>query len=196
MRTIASVALMAAIAGSAAFAQNATTPRKAPDLTIVEPSGKQIPLASAKGKVCVVTFLLTTCPHCQAESQMLTKLYKEMAPRGLQVFGVAVNDNAAMLVPQFVQQYAVGFPVGYSNFETVNAFMEYSAMTRVMYPQIAVIDRKGMIRAQSPYIGDPNLQSETYMRGYLDSLLKEGASTSKTGSKTTASAHHAGSHQQ
>src|SRR5215471_17928555 len=98
MRTFASLALAAAMTIPAAFAQSTFTPKKTPDFTIVEPSGKQTPLASLKGKVCVLEFILTTCPHCQVETQQLTKLYREMAPRGLQVLGVAVNDNAALLV--------------------------------------------------------------------------------------------------
>src|SRR5579859_5798265 len=114
MRTFASLALVAAVTVSAAFAQSAPAPKKAPEFTIVEPSGKQTPLSSFKGKVCVLTFVLTTCPHCQKESEMLTKLYKEMGPRGLQVAGVAVNDNAALLVPQFVQQFGVAYPMGFA----------------------------------------------------------------------------------
>src|ERR1700688_2163685 len=79
-------------------------PRKAPELTIVEPSGKQTLLSSFKGKVVVIEFLYTTCPHCQAASQVFTKLQRELGPRGFQAVGVAFNDNAQMLVPQFVQQ--------------------------------------------------------------------------------------------
>lgn len=185
MRTFASLAAAAVLCASAALAEN---PRKAPDLTITEPSGKQITLASLKGKVCVIEFLYTTCPHCQKESQMLSKLQQEMGPRGLQVVGVAVNDNAAVLVPQFVQQFGVNYPIGFGTVDTMTSFMQISAMERWSVPQVAVVDRKGMIRAQSPYSGDPNLQTESYMRNLIDGLLKEGATTSKTG-KTTASNH-------
>ncbi|MBZ5601031.1 MAG: TlpA family protein disulfide reductase [Acidobacteriia bacterium] len=192
MRTLASLALVAALTVPAVFAENA--PKKAPDFTFTDMSGKQVQLSTAaKGKVCVLTFILTTCPHCQRESQMLTKMYKEMAPRGLSVYAVAVNDNAAVLIPGFAQQFEVGFPVGFSSPDAMMSFMGFSPMERWVVPQVTVIDRKGMIRAQSPYSGDPNLQSETYMHSLLDGLLKEGAATTKTGAKatkTTASTHH------
>src|SRR5215472_13565097 len=72
-------------------------PRKSPEFTILEPpSGKQTLLSTAKGKVCVIEFLHTTCPHCQHESEIISKLYNEMKARGFQAFGVAFNDNAAM----------------------------------------------------------------------------------------------------
>jgi hypothetical protein len=90
---------------------------------------------------------------------------------------VAVNDNAAVLVPQYVQQFAVPYPVGYAPRETLLKYMGFSEMDLWVVPQVVVIDRKGMIRAQSPVKGDPNLQSEVYMREMLTKLLAEKSST-------------------
>src|SRR5215475_4859266 len=161
MRTFACLALAAAMTVSAAFAQSAPPViKKAPEFTINEISGQKTLLSSYKNKVVVLTFVLTTCPHCQKESQMLTKLYREMGPKGLQPVGVAVNDNAAILVPGFVQDYGVGYPVGFSTPDQMMSFMGFSPMERWVVPQVVVIDRKGMIRAQTPFNGDPNLQSE------------------------------------
>lgn len=179
-----------ALSASAIFAQPA--PRTAPELTVVEPSGAKTTLASCKGKVVVLDFIFTTCVHCQAETQMLERLYKEMQPKGLQVLSVAVNDNASVLIPPFVQQFAVPWPVGYAPRETLLKYMGFSEMDLWVVPQIVVIDRKGMIRAQSPVKGDPNLQSETYMRDLLTKLLAEKATTSsspKSAVKTHASNH-------
>jgi peroxiredoxin len=176
MRKAASAAAFFAFAFSAMA--TLPLPRKAPELTITEPSGKQMLLSSYKGKVVVVEFLFTTCSHCQAEAQMLTKLQKELGPKGLQVLGFGFNDNAKVLVDGFVQENKVGYPVGAGSQDTVMSYLGYSVMDRYNVPQVVVIDRKGMIRAQSGVQGDPNLQDETYMRNLLQGLLKEGAATS------------------
>jgi len=55
-------------------------PRKAPEFTIVEPSGKPTLLSSYKGKVVCVEFLYTTCPHCQAASQVFSKMQRGIGP--------------------------------------------------------------------------------------------------------------------
>lgn len=159
--------------------------RKAPELTIVEPSGKSTLLSSYKGKVCVIEFLYTTCSHCQAASQVFTKLYKELGPQGFQPIGVGFNDNAKLLVDGFVKQFQVPYPVGYTTSDTVLSYMGFSIMDRYMVPQVVLIDRKGMIRAQSPPGGDVNLQTEDSLRKLIEGLLKEGAPTSnsKTGTK-------------
>ncbi|MGD1091337.1 MAG: TlpA disulfide reductase family protein [Bryobacteraceae bacterium] len=160
-------------------------PRKAPELTVQEPSGKQTLISSMKGKVVVIQFLYTTCPHCQATAQAFTKLQKEMGARGVQFFGVAFNDNAAVLVPPFVQQYGIGFPVGSASSDTVMSYLGFSVMDRYVVPQEVVIDKKGMIRAQSGPQGDERLQDPSSLRNLLDSLLKEGATTTTT-SKASA----------
>ncbi len=181
MQKLGFVSLLALSAG-AVFAQPAVRP--APDLTVTEPSGAKTTLASCKGKVVVLDFIFTTCIHCQAETQMLSKLYKEMQPKGLQVLSIAVNDNASVLVPGFVQQYSVPWPVGYAPRETLLKYMGFSEMDLWAVPQVVVIDRKGMIRAQSPIKGDPNLQSETYMRDLLTKLLAEKTTPATSHTKT------------
>src|SRR5579863_5231946 len=161
-------------------------PRKSPELTITDPSGKQILLSSFKGKVVVVPLMFTTCPHCQREAQMLTKLQKEFAGRGLQVVGTAFNEEAnGPVVAQFIKEFNIGFPVGYTKRDSVISYLGLSVMDRWVVPQVAVIDKKGMIVAQSDALGTPALQDENYMRTLIDKLLKEGATTS---SSTTAPA--------
>lgn len=189
MRIVAVPALLFSLA-IAALAQP-PLPRKSPEFTIEQPSGKKALLSSYKGKVVVLEFLYTTCPHCQHESEQLTKLYHEFAPKGVQMLGVAFNDNAAVLVNPFVQQFGVAYPVGFSSPDAVLAFLGFSLMDRYVVPQLVVIDRKGMIRAQSGPQGDPNLQDEGYMRNLINQVLKEpvGTSAHRTGVKTTANNH-------
>jgi peroxiredoxin len=173
-----------ALSASAVFAQPVLRP--APELTVVEPSGAKTALASQKGKVVVLDFIFTTCIHCQDETRMLEKIYKDMHPKGLEIFSVAINDNAQLLVPGFKEQYAVPWMVGFGRQEDLLNYMGFSMMDRWAVPQVVVIDRKGMVRAQTPAPGDPNLQSETYMRDLLTKLLAEKGPATKS-VKTTAS---------
>jgi len=181
MRTIAPAAAFCLL-GFAAVTPFANAqpplPRKAPEITIVDPSGEKTPLSSYKGKVVVLALISTTCPHCQKECEMLTSLYKEMKPKGVQMAAIAINDNAAVLVPGFIRDHGVTFPVGSTDLATMMSFMGFSVMDRPVVPQIAIIDRKGMIRAQSPPGGDTNLQDAAFLRNLINNLAREGATTS------------------
>jgi peroxiredoxin len=150
-------------------------PRKAPELTVVEPSGKQSLLSSYRGKVVVLAFVFTTCPHCQAECGVLTKLNNELGPKGFQPLAVAFNDNAQYLVQGFVQNIHTNFPVGYAPRQTVVDYLKLDDTGKEPWnvPQMVVIDRKGMIVAQSGPKGSEELQLEDSLRKLIVSLLNK-----------------------
>ena len=194
MRLIASAFLALAIAaltvpafaappGAPAAAPNA--PRKSPEFTIMDPSGKQILISSFRGKVLVLPFMFTTCPHCQHEAQMLTKLQQEFGPRGLKVLGTIFNDANGPMATQFVKEFGIGFPVGWASRDSVISYLNIPIMDRWVVPQVAVIDRKGNIAMQSASTGTPELQDEGYMRNLIDKLLKEGATSTGAATKKT-----------
>ena len=159
----------------------APVPRTAPEFKIHEPSGKDTLLSSQKGKVVVIQFLFTWCPHCQASAQWLSKMQAELGPKGLQVFGVAFNDEvqtkdmaANLKTTSEFLQYAK-FPVGLvSTKEPVLRFLGFSVMDAYGVPQLVVIDKKGVIRAQTtPRPSGTSVASESVMRDTVTKLLAE-----------------------
>ena len=173
MRTVLATAVLAF--SISAFAEIPPVPRPAKELTIVEPSGKQSLLSQYKGKVCVIQFLFTTCPHCQKLSQELTKLQGELGP-GVQMLGVAFDEANAAKAAGYVRQFNVGFPVGFADRTTVLNYLGLSVMDRFVVPQVMIVDRNGTVRAQSdPMGGDGKLYDPKYLSQVLGGLLKEGA---------------------
>jgi peroxiredoxin len=152
-------------------------PRKAAEFAIVDPSGSQTLLSSYKGKVVALAFIFTTCPHCQAECGVLTKLQGELGSKGFQPLAVAFNDNAGMLLNEFVKTFHPGFPVGYAARPTVVNYLGLSdnPNDRWSVPQMVLIDRKGMIVAQSLPGGSADLQEENSLRIKITELLGSGA---------------------
>jgi len=174
----------------------APVPRPTKEFTIVLPSGKQQLLSSYRGKVVMLACMFTTCPHCQALSKIITKLQSELGPKGFQAVGAVFNDEVntanagvnAQVTANFVNQFASGFPVGYAAQASVTSYLGLSDIERWSVPQVVIIDRKGVIRAQSAAQGTADLQTETYLRKYLGELLDEGktAAPSKAPAKKTA----------
>jgi peroxiredoxin len=174
MRNVAIIGALLAV-GTGLFAKP-PVPRPAQDLKIMEPSGHPVSLTGYPGKVLLVQFLYTTCPHCMATAKVFTSLQKELGPQGLQVIGVAFNEEAEgdiNLVQAFVDSNGIGFPIGLANRDAVLSYLGISVMSRFTVPQIMVIDRNGVIRAQSEILGSEELQDEARLRPLLESLLKE-----------------------
>jgi len=95
----------------------------------------------------------------------------EDSARGVQALEVAWNEGAQQLVPEFVHKFEVSFPVGYSEWPPIMTYMGFSVFDRPVTPLVVVIDRKGVIRAQTPAEGDSNLQNEAKLRVLIDGLL-------------------------
>ncbi|MBZ5676577.1 MAG: TlpA family protein disulfide reductase [Acidobacteriia bacterium] len=171
----------------------APVPRPAKEFTVATPQGQQILISSLKGKVAVVQFLFTWCPHCQAFSKVLTQLNTEYGPRGFQALGVAFDDVDPKdpiplkdKVVAYTKEHA-GFPVGVSNRSTVLSYLGISELERIGVPQIMVIDRKGVIREQSTSQGGGPLGDPAHLKPLIESLLAEGAPAkgpAKTGTST------------
>jgi peroxiredoxin len=150
-------------------------PRKAPELAVQLVNGQQLLLSQFRGKVVVLEFLHTTCSHCQQSSAMFERLYQEYGPRGFQPVGVAFNENAAALVPDFVRQLGLTFPVGVAPRDTVVDYLQISLMQPLFVPQMMFIDRKGVIRSQHGGQDDFMKNLEPNARTEIETLLKEPA---------------------
>jgi peroxiredoxin len=158
----------------------AQVPRPAPEFVIKLTSGQQLLLSQYRGKVVALEFLSTTCPHCQTCSALLDRLYKEYGPRGFQPLGVAFNEMAGMLVPDYSKHLGLTFPVGVSERDPVLNFLQHSAVMRLLVPQLIFIDRQGIIRGQHGGDDDFFKDEEKNMRARIEGLLKEPAAARKT----------------
>jgi len=176
MRVLAATAFVALTVSAYA---TPPVPRKSPEFTVTDPSGKQVLLSSLRGKIVVMPFMFTTCPHCQREAQMLTTLQKEFAGRGVVMLGTVFNDANGAMAAQFVKEFNIGFPVGYATRDQVVSYLGLSVVAVSVEKQVAIIDKKGNIVAQSAATGTPELQDEAYLRNFLDKLVKESTTSSK-----------------
>ena len=157
----------------------APVPRAAGEFTIREATGKTTQLSSQKGKVIVLQFLDVNCGHCQNTAGWLSKVQAEMGPRGLQVYGVAFDPSVntpdasknALALSTFTSRFAK-FPVGRADRNTALQFMGHSVMDRLLVPQIVVIDRRGMIRAQDKAQPTGEL-GEAPLRALVNTLLNQ-----------------------
>ena len=178
------LAPLASVAVSAAWLIAADTGalRKAPELAFNVPGQGQKLLSQYRGKVVALSFIWTTCPHCQAESKMMSKLQQEYGPRGFQAIDVAVNDNADLKVENFAKDFQVNFPVGWAVRDQMMAFMGWTSAYYVV-PQMVLIDRKGYIHFQTPQRQDENwdkLMKEDAIRQHIEELLSQNDSASRS----------------
>ena len=159
-----------------ALAQEPQVPRKASELAIQTAPDKYIWLSQYSGKTSVVAFILTTCPHCQFTTGVLNHIQKDYASRGVQVLATAIDPMASLQIPDFEKKFSPAFPLGYNDQKYVTNFLGRGPDDPMMMPQLAFVDRNGIIRVQ--YAGDdPALSKdiqEKSLRDALEKTIKEG----------------------
>jgi hypothetical protein len=129
-------------------------------------------LADLKGGVIVIQFLYTTSENCEATAAWLSLLRDDLGPRGPQLYGVAFNDGVSSQDLINFQKWAK-FPVAISKKEAVLKFLGLPTLKGMDVPQIVVIDRNGMIRAQTKPRPGGDISDYETMRKLLNQLLNE-----------------------
>jgi peroxiredoxin len=172
----------AAFVISATLACAATLPRAAGEIQFVSNQGKTISLSGLRGKVVVIEYLLTTCPACKAKARLMSKLQDDYGQRGLQVLGLAIDQNAGPKLNGFVFETHANFPLGVYSYDKAREYLQVPPMINMMMPQVAIIDRHGMIRDQhsaiESWMGDGVVEKN--LRTLIEKLLAEPAAAPKS----------------
>jgi peroxiredoxin len=165
MKKLISVILLTALA-IPVFATD--TPRKSPDFTVPLVDGKQIRLSQYRGKVVALLFILTTCPHCQHATQVLSSLQTELDSQGFQVIAAAINENPE--IPKFIADFSPKFPVGIADSNAAREYMQLAPTERTMMPYLSFIDRNGNIRGQ--YTGSSAIFAGDQVKNFRTEIVK------------------------
>ena len=144
--------------------------RPSPELAFTIPGQGDKLLSQYRGKVVALEFILTTCPHCQAQTKLMNGLEERYAARGFQALAVAVDLNADLRVENFSNEYQVQFPVGWTTIERMMSYMGFTE--RPVVPQLVLIDRAGIIHYATPREGDADSLKEDVIAKRIEELLR------------------------
>ena len=136
--------------------------------------GRDIAIEDYKGKVVMVLFFSTDCPHCQNTARILAPIYREYQAKGVEFLGVAVNPSAAQNLPSFVSQYGVEFPVGVGTSMQWSSFAKFSVTKRAYVPHVLFVGKDGKVAEDHPGEDTAFWQDQaTNIAASLDRLLAQ-----------------------
>jgi thiol-disulfide isomerase/thioredoxin len=93
-----------------------------------------------EGEVVLLNIWATWCAPCEAEMPSIQRLYDELAPHGLKVMAVSVDQADTDQVKAWTDERALTFPIYHDQSRRI----ERSYMTTGV-PETFVIDRHGVI---------------------------------------------------
>jgi thiol-disulfide isomerase/thioredoxin len=136
-------------------------PDLAPDFQLKDLAGKDLSLASARGKVILLNFWATWCGPCRAEIPSLIELQNRYKDR-LLIIGLVVDDDDPDAVKQVVDSEGINYPVALA---TDNIRIAYGGIPAL--PTVFVINTEGRIVQKHVGLFNPALY-ETEVRALLD----------------------------
>lgn len=145
---------------------------KSPELAFQIPGHGDRLLSQYRGKVVALEFILTTCPHCQAASQVMNKMQERYGNKGFQAIDVAIDPNADLKVDNFAKEHKVNFEVGWTGLEQMMSYMGFTE--RPVVPQLILIDRDGNIHYATPRQGDGESMKDEVIEKRIEELLELG----------------------
>jgi peroxiredoxin len=160
---------------AAQFPRNATpvpVGAAAPDFSLPAADGQNYSLSQFKGKVVLLEFLATWCPHCQEDSKIFNQVSDAYKDKNVQFLGVnaspyghdhtsaATIDDLKWFRDTYGTQYPLMFDKDYSVSNTYA--VQY-------FPTVYVIDATGKINAMP----DSDISVES-VSALLDTALKAG----------------------
>ena len=94
----------------AGAAEPSVVGRRAPELHVYSAIGGPEPsIAGLRGRLVVLEFFRTTCPHCQAAVPHLNELQRSRFDRGLRVIGLSKDADESLR--GFAATYSTGYPL-------------------------------------------------------------------------------------
>lgn len=136
------------------------------NFTLKDVDGKEVNLASLKGKVVLLDFWATWCGPCKIEIPWFMEFQNKYGKDGLQVVGVSVDDTLDKLKP-YVAEMKMNYLVlqGLGHDDLLDAFGPIFGI-----PITAVISRDGKICAKHT-----GISSKATFENEIKSLLAQGS---------------------
>jgi peroxiredoxin len=139
------LAALLLVAALAALPWLASQPRPAPEVTFQiiagDRAGQRKALHEMRGDVVLVSFWSTTCAPCMAEMQDKMALHRQMAPRGLKTYAVAMQQDRPDMVMAMAQRLGMPFEIALDLQGDVAKAFNNTDVT----PTKFLVDRQGRI---------------------------------------------------
>jgi len=127
---------------------SAQTVRRAPGWALPDSKMKVFDLADFRGKIVILEFMQTNCPHCAIAADKLREVSQQYGSK-IQIISVV---NSAQDKDITVKSYITGHRVDYPIlFDAGQMMFSYVLSPNIDFPHIYVIDGSGMIRNDFPY---------------------------------------------
>jgi peroxiredoxin len=121
--------------------------QRGPMLEVRTLAGETLRVHQMTGKVVLIDFMTTVCPHCKMASEALQKLYAELGAKGFCPVAVALNVGWPGALKAYAEKNGLTFALATARREDVARYLNHPLDRPLRVPTLVLLDRRGRIRA-------------------------------------------------
>jgi thiol-disulfide isomerase/thioredoxin len=125
--------------------------RRAPGFSLMDLRSVQHDPQDDRGKMVIVEFMQTSCPHCQKFTSVLEQAkakYKDQ----LSVYSIVTNPDSGQQMQKYITDFKLTTPILWDSGQVMASYMKLSPSNPTMsFPHFFLIDRNGNIKNDYGY---------------------------------------------
>jgi peroxiredoxin len=121
--------------------------RRAPGFCLVDSTGQWRDLADYRGKLVILEFMQTTCPHCAVFANILKEAQQKYGER-IAVIAMATAPDTPASMMRYVSDHRVTYPLLLDQGQAMASYVRKNSLD---FPTIYLIDANGMITGEFEY---------------------------------------------
>jgi len=163
------IAIAALLCASALLAADFS--RRAPGFSLPDAKTQQHDLADYRGKVVILDFIQTTCPHCNAFTSVLNEVQQKYGDR-VAIVSVVNPPDDQNKVNSFIASHHITYPILFDCGQVAYSYLRSASFD---IPHVYLIDGNGGIREDFGYTDAlKDLFEGKGLFPHLDALLGAG----------------------
>jgi peroxiredoxin len=136
---------------TALFAAGEFSNRRAPGFSLPDMRGIQHDPQDYRGKVVIVDFMQTTCPHCQKLSEILEQAKAKYKDK-IEVLSIVTMPDTFANVQKYISERKITSPILFDSGQVMASYLKITPQNpSVSFPHLFLIDTKGIIKNDFAY---------------------------------------------
>ncbi len=180
------ITFLLTLAACAAAAQSNPQPKGAPppgqvarplgDIKVKTTDARGINLRRYRGKEVILFLFSTESDDCARAVKYMSTIQDKLGPKGMQVIGIGVNNNAPYQLAGWNTKYRPTFPLGFMDADMTVKLLAVKPDQRPFVPIIVFIDPSSLVRYQfygdSPIFKEPGT-TEKVLTATAERLMEQ-----------------------
>lgn len=125
--------------------------RRAPGFSLMDLASVQHDPQDDRGKVVIIDFMQTTCPHCQKFTAILEQAKAKYKDK-ISILSIVTNPDNGQTMQKYATDYRLTSPILWDSGQVMASYMKLSPQNPSMnFPHVFIIDPNGMIKFDYGY---------------------------------------------